>query len=536
MSPLDIRRFHPVRGVALALPFLLAACGGGRGDAIEMPGPVENPLAAAAATITPEDMYERIAFLASDELRGRDTPSPGLETAARYITDEFRRMGLEGGAEAGEFIQRYPFPLVGLDTLAAALVLGGVTDAPALEFGTDFIIAAGDAESVSGPLWWVGPAAAFAEAEWAAGSLTGRLPVAYLPGPFNRDLQIAMNRARTAARAAGAQAIVFALSPELPDAEFEQVRGFLTRPRRTLGALSDPTIVLLRHGAAQTVLRAGQLDLDAVAMQPCGASEMPPCPRLGDLTGNLTARVNVFGDDTAPNVLAILRGSDPQLADEYVIFSAHMDHVGVGRPDESGDSIYNGADDDASGTSALIEVAEAFSNLLQRPRRSLVFLAVSGEEKGLLGSRWFSDNPTLPLENVVANINVDMIGRNAPDTIVVIGQEYSSLGPLVQDVGRAHPELGLTVSEDIWPEERFFFRSDHFNFARKEIPALFFFTGVHEDYHRPSDEVETIDQDKASRVARLIFYTAHAIADAPARPQWTDEGLAEIRALTGGRR
>src|SRR5690606_25103748 len=198
----------------------------------------------------------------------------------------------------------------------------------------------------------------------------------------------------------------------------------------------------------------------------------------------------------APNVVAVLPGSDPALRDEYVILSAHMDHVGVG-PHVNGDSIYNGADDDASGTSGLLEVAEAMVSLPQAPRRSVVFLHVSGEEHGLLGSRWYSDHPTVPLERVVANINVDMIGRNSPDSVVVIGKEYSSLGEVVNGVGADHPELGLVVSDDIWPEERFFFRSDHFNFARKEIPALFFFTGVHEDYHQPSDEVEKLDVDKA---------------------------------------
>jgi Zn-dependent M28 family amino/carboxypeptidase len=114
----------------------------------------------------------------------------------------------------------------------------------------------------------------------------------------------------------------------------------------------------------------------------------------------------------------------------------------------------------------------------------------------------------------------------------VIGQEYSSLGPLVLRVAAEHPELGLTVSTDPWPEERFFFRSDHFNFARLEIPALFFFAGVHEDYHQPSDELETLDLDKASRVARLAFWTAYAIADSPEPPRWTEEGLEEVRALT----
>lgn len=233
----------------------------------------------------------------------------------------------------------------------------------------------------------------------------------------------------------------------------------------------------------------------------------------------------------APNVVAVLRGSDPALRDEYVVISAHMDHVGVGEP-VNGDSIYNGADDDASGTSSLLEVAQAFASLPERPRRSVIFLHVSGEEKGLLGSEWFADHPTVPLGNIVANINVDMIGRNSPDTVVVIGKNYSSLGAVADGVAARHPELGLTLADDKWPEERFFFRSDHFNFARKEIPAIFFFSGVHEDYHRPSDEVHKIDTDKTARVTRAVFYTAYEIAQATARPTWDPKGLQEVRAMT----
>jgi Zn-dependent M28 family amino/carboxypeptidase len=233
----------------------------------------------------------------------------------------------------------------------------------------------------------------------------------------------------------------------------------------------------------------------------------------------------------APNVVAVLRGSDPVLRNEYVVLSAHMDHVGVGEP-VNGDSIYNGADDDASGTAALVEIAEAMASLPVRPRRSVIFLHVSGEEKGLLGSRWYSDHPTVPLQQIVANVNIDMISRNSPDTVVVIGKDYSTLGAVVNRVGARHPELRLTAADDIWPEERFFFRSDHFNFARKEIPAIFFFTGVHEDYHRPSDTVEKIDSDKAMRVTRLIFHTVMEIANADGRPAWDPRGLDEVRRLT----
>jgi Zn-dependent M28 family amino/carboxypeptidase len=162
----------------------------------------------------------------------------------------------------------------------------------------------------------------------------------------------------------------------------------------------------------------------------------------------------------------------------------------------------------------------------------VIFLHVSGEEKGLLGSKWYSDHPTVPLRSIVANINVDMIGRNSPDTVVVIGKNYSSLGRTAQTVTSRHPELGLTLSDDKWPEERFFFRSDHYNFARKEIPAIFFFSGVHADYHQPSDQVEKLDVDKAARIARVVYYTAEAIANDPARPTWEPRGLAEVRALT----
>jgi Zn-dependent M28 family amino/carboxypeptidase len=214
------------------------------------------------------------------------------------------------------------------------------------------------------------------------------------------------------------------------------------------------------------------------------------------------------------------------------VFSAHIDHVGVGQPDEAGDSIYNGADDDASGTSAVLELAEAFATLDRRPARSIMFLLVSGEEKGLLGSAHFVEDPPVPTAQMVANINIDMIGRNAPDTVVAIGQDYSSLGPAVQSVAAAHPDLGLVVAPDLWPEEQLFFRSDHFSFAAKEVPAIFFTTGLHDDYHRPSDQPETIDNDKLTRITRLLFHYAYDLATSPERPQWTAEGLAEVRRVT----
>jgi Zn-dependent M28 family amino/carboxypeptidase len=141
------------------------------------------------------------------------------------------------------------------------------------------------------------------------------------------------------------------------------------------------------------------------------------------------------------------------------------------------------------------------------------------------------ENPPVPIEQMVANINLDMIGRNASDTTVAIGQDYSSLGGTVQAVVEAHPELKLLVAPDLWPEERLFFRSDHFNFAVKKIPALFFTSGLHEDYHKPSDEADTIDTDKLARTAQLVFWLGHELANSTTVPSWTEAGL---KALSPG--
>jgi Zn-dependent M28 family amino/carboxypeptidase len=238
---------------------------------------------------------------------------------------------------------------------------------------------------------------------------------------------------------------------------------------------------------------------------------------------------------TPPNVVATLVGSDPALRDEYVVFSAHMDHVGVGAPDASGDSIFNGADDDASGTATMLEVAEAFASMPRRPARSMIFVAVSGEEKGLLGSAFFTQNPPVPAQQMVANINLDMVGRNAPDSVIAIGNEYSSLGDLVQEVAATHSDLGLTVAPDLWPEERLFFRSDHFNFAKAGVPAIFFTTGLHDQYHQQSDEVDLIDLDKITRLGRLAFHLALEIATRPTAPTWTEKGIAEVQPSGVGR-
>ena len=163
------------------------------------------------------------------------------------------------------------------------------------------------------------------------------------------------------------------------------------------------------------------------------------------------------------------------------------------------------------------------------PARSLLFLAVSGEEKGLLGSLYFSAHPTVPIESVVANINLDMVGRNAPDTVIQVGGEHSTLGPMATSIAATTPGIDLVVMPDPDPAENAFFRSDHVAFVKHEIPSIFITSWLHDDYHQPSDEPDTIDSDKAARIGRLVFYLGLAIADTKEPPVWTDEGLATVR-------
>jgi Zn-dependent M28 family amino/carboxypeptidase len=247
---------------------------------------------------------------------------------------------------------------------------------------------------------------------------------------------------------------------------------------------------------------------------------------LSDLTVDIDMRDSVTSSLTAPNTVGILEGSDPKLKNEYLVYSAHMDHIGItaGQPD----SINNGADDDASGTVGVVELAEAFSRPGARPKRSIIFLTVSGEEKGLWGSKYFSEHPPVPIGQIVADINIDMIGRNWPDTIVAIGKEHSDLGATLNRINAAHRELGMTAIDDRWPEERFYFRSDHYNFARKGVPILFFFNGVHEDYHEVTDSPEKINSDKEARILQLLFYLGQEVGNAPKRPQWKPESYQEI--------
>ena len=226
---------------------------------------------------------------------------------------------------------------------------------------------------------------------------------------------------------------------------------------------------------------------------------------------------NKYND--SENVVAYIEGSE--FPDQIVVISAHYDHVGM---DAEG-NIYNGADDDGSGTVSILEIAEAFKDAVKdgyRPRRSILFLHVTGEEKGLLGSDYYTKNPIFPLENTVTDLNTDMIGRidpvhkDNPNYIYLIGSDKLStdLHELSEEINNKYTQFDLdyTYNEDNDPN-RFYYRSDHYNFAKHNIPVIFYFNGTHEDYHQPTDTPDKIEYDLMARRAKLIFYTAWEVAN-----------------------
>jgi hypothetical protein len=475
----------------------------------------------AAASITAEDVIHRIGIIAHDSMMGRDTPSPGLDMTAEYIAREFQRFGLAPGGDEGTFIQRYPLELTKMDTDNPVIVVEG---GPSWKLGSDVIqlFGAPTAEPVTGPIKVVWGAST-QPTDVASFGLGGAVTFVVLPqpaeGPWFQDANV---RNRLIAVLQQSPAAIIAIT-QRPDESWSSALAAATEtsariPGAQPGMGRMGPILELRDGTIASSLSEHGFDLTAARAaldEPVQSLDLP------DFNLTLSLRELTAGEATAPNTVGIIEGSDAELRNEYLVFSGHMDHLGILAPVD-GDSIANGADDDASGTIAVVELAEAFSKLHPRPRRSLIFVAVSGEERGLWGSGYFAENPPIPIEQMVANFNADMVGRNWTDTIVVIGKEHSDLGETMNRVNGEHPELGMTAIDDLWPEENFYNRSDHINFARRGVPILFFFNGTHEDYHGVNDEVEKIDGDKTSRIVKLMFYLGLEVANAPEKPKWRE--------------
>ena len=465
----------------------------------------------AVRSITAADVASRIGIIADDSMMGRDTPSRGLELTSEYVADQFRSFGLKTS------IQRYTIERRRLQPAESRVVFA----AGGQEASASFVSAARYDGGVvpAGPVRAGAVLVAGPQTVESAAQLDVRGKAVLFVAPAEPMSRVIQQVLRVLYRA-GPKALVILSNAD--SAAFARSIPKRQSERLVVGNPYHKPVTLQVHpSAVKDALAAAGVDLATLRTASAAVSRELPLLQVG-----VEMKDTVTSSLSAPNTVGILEGSDSRLKHEYVVYSAHMDHIGItpGRAD----SINNGADDDASGTAGVIELAEAFSRLGAKPKRSMIFLTVSGEEKGLWGSDYFAANPPVPLTQIVANINLDMIGRNWDDTVVAIGKEHSDLGATLARVNAAHPELRMTAIDDQWPKEQFYFRSDHYNFARRGVPVLFFFSGVHEDYHEVGDSPDKIDSEKEARILKLLFYLGEEVANAPRRPEWKPESYKEI--------
>lgn len=516
---------NSTRGAAPLLFLALAGCAGAAAGAGAATGPtaVAAPApGATAAGITPADLRLRVGLLAHDSLRGRRTGTPGIATASRYLVAEAQRLGLRPAGENGTYLQRVPLVRRSVRFEAGARTPRGEVPLTRRELALISGVAglpgrprpAGEGPLVYGG-YMVDPAVR-ADRELKPQQLSGAVLLIRFGAPEGVNPETTPPRLPLATlMGPGSPVSAILLVVEGPALEeiWEFAKGSdqtmrLAAAQAAEGPGGGPPVFMVSAAAAERLLGAPL----------AGARD----PRAG--LGTLRYAVREQEERIeGHNVLAVLPGSDRARAGQYVSVGAHYDHVGVGDP-VNGDSIFNGADDDASGTSAVLEIAEHFAHLpaAQRPARSLLFVWHTAEEEGLLGSEWLTDHPTFARDSVVAQLNIDMIARNHPDSVFVVGSRRAStaLGTTVDAVNQrlARP-MGLDYTLDApGHPEQIYCRSDHYNYARYGIPVAFFTTGLHPDYHKPSDEPETLDYDKLARVSAFIGEVAGAVAAAPTRP------------------
>jgi hypothetical protein len=528
-----------------------------------------KPRAATAATLSSARGVETISaaqlknylyFIASDEMEGRDTPSRGLDTTAKFIAMNLERWGFKPVGDDDSFFQHITLRRDILDAAHSVAEINGQK----FSYGEDFLPNA-IGGTLTGPLVYVGHGwvvksknidaykgidvkdkivVVFGEGMpqgITRADLTGKMgedwisPALYAQqhgakgvlaiADYGMLLRWDQTRQRLSGgpppRAqvekfmtqAGPAVPVVWLSPKMATALF-QGEKYSVSALMAFGSGVEPASVSAPNGPPVTVTLPFELNAGKHATLTIAAKNEKPITQ---------------------NVVAVWEGSDPVLKSEYVAVGAHYDHIGICAPGTA-DPICNGADDDGSGTTALLGMAEAISHAKERPKRSVLFVWHCGEEKGLWGSRYFTDYPTIPLDRIVTQLNIDMIGRSkkagdtnalnanlsGPNQIYVIGSTMMSteLGQLSERVNKSYLKLQYDLRyDDPADPNRFFFRSDHFNYARKGIPIIFFFDGVHEDYHRPGDEPQKIDYEKMEKVARTIYMTLWEVANLPVRPK-----------------
>jgi hypothetical protein len=497
---------------------------------------------ATTPAITANDISHHVKYLASDALEGRLTASAGAEKAAAYIAAEFRRYGLKPVGEDAGYFQRFPFVAgirLGKGNRFEVTIGDKVTP---YAVGGDFMPMAFSAEGpVEGEMVFAGygiSAPDLNHDDYAGLDVKGRivLVLRYTPdgdNPHSQFWRYASLRSKALmARERGAKAIVFI-------ADTDDFKGNSLSQLKYDYSFVDSGIVAL----AISRWRMADFGLGAEERRSGGAGGQLSSPPSTSSTSSTLSTMRSIGrasinvalvKDTkqAANVVGYLEGGDAQLKNELIIIGAHYDHLGFGgenslAPKQVGE-VHNGADDNASGTAGLLELAQALAANRAELKRSVLFMAFSGEEEGLLGSNYYTKNPTFPLERTVAMINMDMIGRMQDNKLVVQGLGTSpQWKPLVERLNQ-EAKFELKTGEDGTGP------SDHSSFYLKNIPVLFFFTGVHADYHKPSDDADKINAADEARIVRFAYQVAKELSAAPERPAFV-KTTSEQREVRGFR-
>jgi len=493
--------------------------------------------------ISAESIKENISFLASDSLKGRNTPSPELDIAGEFIAEKFKQYGLKPVRDS--YFQKVEFVRVDLGE-ENYLVLSKNGQSISFEIGDDFIpYNSGDGEVEAGVVFagYGITAREYGYDDYEGIDVKGKIVILLRDEPQEKDSSSIFNGANPTRysfprykirNAFDHGAIGVIILPDPLNHLILKPRGFpWPRLFKNLPRTSLPIQLAYLQSELPPAVEAGEKFIKEVfgdvqvlkdIQMSIDKSLKPKSFEIENVKIKMKVtfvRENVY----ANNVVGLVEGSDEKLKDEIVVVGAHYDHVGYISPSLTGsaekDSIYNGADDNASGTVGMLEVAKAFGLSKVKPKRSILFIAFCGEEKGLLGSRYYVDNPLFPIEKTVAMINLDMIGRNSIDSLILIGWSYSEdMKKLAEEENR---EIGFKFSYD---GERDFPRSDQANFARKGVPVIFFHSGEHEDYHKVSDEVEKINFLKIEKVAKLCYRVVYRIANSDIKPKLNEDKLA----------
>ena len=486
----------------------------------------EDQSAGGVAIITPTELKLHLDFLAADELPGRDTPSNELNIAAKYLALVSESYGLKPLMPDGSFFQNLPLEAYRISARETKTTLNGSRD---FSFPSDFGFKPGEVDrgTVSGEIVFLGYGLQAPEASWDdlnGVDVQGKIALIMdvdLPDDSRLRQDVDRRTLRDRGRLLmtnGAAAVVSIIS-EGQEASFrESGRTFDNSIRaRYLEAEGVPASphddtprvnnLVIRHEMAGRLLGVTRGDLTAMFDRVRRGEQVRGAPIRGS---SLIISVDIEEDDTqTSNVVALLEGSDPTLKDEYVVFGAHYDHLGV----RNGE-VYNGASDNASGSAALLVIAKAMAT--QQPRRSVIFAWFSGEEKGLWGSQEFVTNPPVPLENISACINLDvMIGTDLSKVTTIGGRKLSSeLDPIVQSVNNEFLDVSLDRKWDE-PSSGLFFSSDHFNFMRNGIPSVWLSSEAEpsNDIHRPTDTPDKSNGTKIALISRMAFYAAMEIAN-----------------------